>query len=659
MTRAPTLVLVLLLAGAPLLEAQELTRPPLTLVPHGDSVLVYVTESPPLLGGFVVYRARAGQSPERVTGDPVRSVHEPALAAGMLGADLPAVIRALRATDEGEMLRRLHGDRFAGTLLSLYYRSVATVLGRFYADGGLTRGVAYEYQVVFTDGTGRETDRRLAGQVTLTNVVPASPTGGSVTAGDHAAMVGWQYPKYRGDPRDFVIGFHVYRADGSAGDMRRLTTAPVLRDDAAPFAYHDGDVRNDVAYRYQVTAVDMLGVESAPGAAVSLRATDKTPPAIPVGLAVENGDGVVRLVWRMSPETDAAGYHVERSAGLSQPYTRLTRTALPVGAPEWVDSAVTGGRQYFYRVIAVDAAGNASEPSNALSSLPLDRTPPLPPPAVSTVLRERRVVVRWTASPSRDVQGYHVYRGDAPDRLVRLTSKPIAARELVDSGYAAAGLAPGRRYLVRVSAVDSSFNESAPAATELTLPDDEPPAAPGGFAVRGVLGRYAEIEWAGSSALDVQAYVLTRADSGGAPVEVGRFDAATKAWRDTAVVTGRVYAYQLVAVDSAGNPSAAVGDTLRYGDFTPPASPRYLAARVTPAGIELRWERVASADLAGYVVYRSTLPTGVFERVTPQPVVELQFVDPTGRPDHFYVVRAVDRSQNESAASPVARGGTP
>ena len=324
-----------------------------------------------------------------------------------------------------------------------------------------------------------------------------------------------------------------------------------------------------------------------------------------------------------------------------------------------MDNTVTGGRQYFYRVIAVDAAGNASEPSNALSSLPLDRTPPLPPAAVTTVLQERRVVVRWTASPSRDVQGYHVYRGDAPDRLVRLTSKPIVVRELVDSGYAAAGLAPGRRYLVRVSAVDSSFNESPPAATEFTLPDDEPPAPPSAFSARSVLGRYAELEWVGSGALDVQAYVLSRADSGAAPVEVGRFDAVTRAWRDTAVVTGRVYAYRLVAVDTAGNPSAAVDDTLHYGDFTPPASPRYLAARETPAGIELRWERVASPDLAGYVVYRSTLPTGVFERVTPQPVAELRFVDPTGRPDYFYVVRAVDRSRNESAASPVARGGAP
>jgi fibronectin type 3 domain-containing protein len=654
MTRALTLVLLIVVTRP--LDAQTI-RPSLTLVPHGDSVLVYLTEAPPLLGGFVVYRARAGQPAERLTTDPVRSVHEPALAAGILGTDLPAVMRALRATDEGEVLRRLHGDPFAGTLLSLYYRSVATVLGRFYADGGLTRGVAYDYEVVFVDAVGRETGHRVTGSVTVTDAVPAPPTAGKVTAGDHAAAIGWQYPKYRGDPRDFVIGFHVYRADGPAGAMRRLTTAPVLRDDAAPFTYHDRDVRNDVAYRYQVTAVDMLGVESAPGAAASLRATDRTPPAIPVGLAVENGNGVVRLVWRMSPETDAAGYHVERAAGLSQPYTRLTRIPLPVDTPEWVDSAVTGGRQYFYRVIAVDAAGNASEPSNALSSLPLDRTPPLPPPTVTTVLQERRVVVRWTASPSRDVQGYHVYRGDAPDRLVRLTSKPIAAMELVDSGYADAGLAPGRRYLVRVSAVDSSFNESPPAATELTLPDDEPPAPPAAFTVRSVMGRYAEIEWVGSSALDVQAYVLTRADSGAAAIEVGRFDAATKTWRDTAVVTGRVYAYQLVAVDSAGNSSVAVGDTLHYGDFTPPASPRYLAARAGRAGVELVWERVASPDLAGYVVYRSTLPTGVFERVTPQPVTALRFVDPTGRPDHFYVVRAVDRSGNESAASPVARGG--
>ena len=44
-------VLPLLLAGATALDAQTPTRPPLTLVPHGDTVLVYLTERPPALGG--------------------------------------------------------------------------------------------------------------------------------------------------------------------------------------------------------------------------------------------------------------------------------------------------------------------------------------------------------------------------------------------------------------------------------------------------------------------------------------------------------------------------------------------------------------------------------------------------------------------------------
>jgi len=649
----------LLLAGVSALHAQTPARPPLTLVPHGDSVFVYLTERPPVLGGFVLYRGRAGQAFERVTAEPVRAAREPAFAAGIMGTDLPAVMRALRTTDEAETLRRLQGDAFAGALLSLHYRSVATALGRFYADGGLAEGAAYEYRVVFTNAAGEETERRVESRVVVTDVVPAAPSGGTVTAGDHTATIGWRYPRYQGDPRDFVIGFHVYRVDGAGGEPRRLTTGPVARDDAAPFTYHDRDVRNDVAYRYHVTAVDVLGVESPAGASVSLRATDRTPPASPVGLAVDNADGAVRLVWRMAAETDAAGYHVERANGLSQPFTRLTRAAVPVDAPEWVDSGVTGGRQYFYRVIAVDAAGNASEPSNALSALPLDRTPPAAPPAVTTTLRERRVVVRWTPSPSGGVQGYHVYRGPAPDRLVRLTSRPVPGREYVDSGYAAAGLVPGRRYVVRVSAVDSAFNESAPTAAELTLPDDEPPAPPSGFAARGVMGRHAAIEWAASGALDVAGYVLTRADSGAPPVEAGRFEAAVMAWRDTAVVTGRTYVYRLVAVDSAGNRSEPLADTLRFGDDTPPASPRHLAAQVTPAGVALVWERVASPDLAGYVVYRSTLPTGVYERVATLPATTLQHLDATGRAEHYYVVRAVDRSRNESAASPVATGKAP
>jgi fibronectin type 3 domain-containing protein len=646
--RSGVLLLLLLGVATPAL-GQDLARP-LLLVPKGDSVLVYLLEQPPVLGGFVVYRGLVGQPSQRLTATPVLRVREPALAAGMIGTDLPAVMRAARATDAADMLRRLRSDPFAGALTSLLFRSVATVAGRLYVDGGVTPGAEYEYRVVLTDGAGRETDRQFSGRVVVRDAAPAAPGAGRIGAGDGEIAFGWTYPRFRGDPRDFVVGFHIYRADGT-GTRLRLTGTPIVRNDASPLQYRDRDVASRTAYRYDVTAVDVLGQESAPSPVMSVVPADHTAPAVPTGLAVDPGDGIVRLVWRMSPETDVAGYHVERSTGLTAPYARLSRSLVAAGDPEWTDSTVTGGRGYFYRVIAVDSAGNASAPSNALSALPTDRTPPAPPAGVTAALQGRRVLVRWTASPSRGVQGYYVYRGDTEARLVRLMTRPLPAVQFVDSGYANTGLRPGGHYLVRVSAVDSSGNESAQAGTQVVLPDDEPPSAPSSFEARNTLGRYVALSWSSSSSPDVEWYVLTRATGDSAAVEIGRFGPRGLESRDTAVVRGRRYVYALVAVDSAGNRSPAVRDTVAFRDITPPAAPRFVTARVAPAGVQVSWERSGSADLAGYHVYRMPLPTGVLEKLTTAPVAVLTFTDRTGRAGLYYVIRAVDRSGNESEPS--------
>lgn len=647
--------LTLSVSVATSLAAQEPTRPPLQLVPQGDTVFVYV-DVPADAGGFVVYRAPAGETMARITAEPVRREREPAMAAGILGSDLPMVMQALRASDEAELLRRLRSDRFGAAVLSMLSRNVATVLGRLYVDAGLLPGATYEYRIVFTDAAGREGERGLTARVLVRDPTLPPPVQARSVARDREAVVGWSYARYRGEQSDIVIGFRVYRAEGPTAPFRRLTGTPVLRNDAAPLVYRDRDVRNGASYRYQVTAVDLLGRESAPSGAGSASPMDRTPPAAPVGLAVRNGDGTVLVTWRLSPEADVVGYQVERSTGLNAPYTRLTTRPLPTDTPILTDSTVSGGRPYFYRVLAVDSAGNISEPSTAITALPVDRTPPQPPTGVTATVRTRRLTMRWAGSPSRDVRGYFVYRGESADRMGRLHSVPLeGALQFADSGFGDSGLAPGRHYLVRVTAVDSAFNESAPASVEVTVPDDEPPSPPGAFVARGVLGRYVELQWTASGALDVRSYVVTRSSGAERPVQVGAADRDERSLRDTAVVRGQTYVYRLVAVDSAGNRSPEVSDSLAFGDPTPPASPRFAAARATAAGVEVTWERVASTDLVGYVVYRSTLPTGTYERVTPRPVTELQFVDPAGRAGHFYVVRAMDASHNESGPSPVAQ----
>jgi hypothetical protein len=153
--------------------------------------------------------------------------------------------------------------------------------------------------------------------------------------------------------------------------------------------------------------------------------------------------------------------------------------------------------------------------------------------------------------------------------------------------------------------------------------------------------------------LDVRSYVLTR-EAPGPAVEITRTGADGRAARDTGLVQGRSYVYRLVAVDSAGNSSTAVRDSVFFGDDLPPAAPQAVTARAVTGGVEVTWERVASRDLAGYLVYRADLPTGRFARITPTPVAGQSFTDPSGRAGQFYQVRAVDTAHNESGPSPVA-----
>lgn len=644
-----------LLAGAGAVRAQEPARQRVWLVPRSDTVFVFLAV-PRTTGGFVVYRSPVGAAAAARlrSAAPIEPVREPAQVAGMLGSDRAMAMRAVRATDEDEMYRRMTHDRFAGDILASVSRNAALALGRLFVDTGVTRGGEYDYRVVFTDFRGKETDSSVTERVRVVDTPPAAPAGIKVDVNDAEARVGWSYPKYRGDPRDFVVGFHVYRADTPTGPFRRLDVAPVLRNDAAPLEFDDADVRNGGAYRYRVTAVDVVGRESAPLLSATVAVKDRTPPSSPTDVVVQEGTGVVSLSWRIAGEPDVAGYHVERANSLGDRFRRLDATLIPAQHPEYADT-VAGGRRYFYRVLAVDASGNTSEPTNAYSAVPHDKSPPDAPTNVVATASPtgHRVIVRWSASKAKDLRGYNVYRAGSADKLVKLTDAPITGTQFVDSGYSSRGLRPGGGYVIEVSAVDSSRNESPRVRTEIHIVDDEPPGAPSTLSTENVEGRYVQIRWSPSSALDVAAYELTRA-GGDSARRLGRFDAKARDLRDTTVVRGVRYVYRLVAIDSAGNRSIPAVDSLQFRDFVPPPAPRVAAARATPAGVVVTWQRVIAADLAGYNVYRSNLPTGVFQRVGTVPAATLTFTDPQGKAGLYYHIKAVDRSGNESRHSPVA-----
>ncbi len=163
--------------------------------------------------------------------------------------------------------------------------------------------------------------------------------------------------------------------------MRHLQGVPAFSaiDDlaAAPHVtYVDQGFEWQKQYEYKVvpitqiagTAGSPLEVEGEDSPVITVQAVDVFPPAQPTGVqAVFSSVGqkpFIDLTWIPNSETDLAGYDVYRHEEGTQP---VKLTAQPVQAPSFRDNNVRAGAKYFYYVVAVDARGNQSPPSEEAS----------------------------------------------------------------------------------------------------------------------------------------------------------------------------------------------------------------------------------------------------------------------------------------------------
>jgi hypothetical protein len=105
------------------------------------------------------------------------------------------------------------------------------------------------------------------------------------------------------------------------------------------------------------------------------KVSDTTPPTAPAGLTATPGDAQVSLAWQASSDNvGVAGYRVYRNG------TEVAQ----VSSLAYTDTGLVNGTSYTYDVVAYDAAGNASTPSNTASATPVSTTPPPPPPPPTT-----------------------------------------------------------------------------------------------------------------------------------------------------------------------------------------------------------------------------------------------------------------------------------
>lgn len=168
------------------------------------------------------------------------------------------------------------------------------------------------------------------------------------------------------------FAYRVYRRD--AQTKKEITAGEVAIDEAHP-SFLDTSFEWEKTYRYRVTAVTFVqtanGTEQVEGddsTPAEVFTHDVFPPAAPSGLqAVFSGPGqkpFIDLVWTPDTTADLAGYNVYRQEQGAAP---VKINIDLVKAPDYRDSDVLPGHDYFYSVSAVDVRGNESPRSEPVS----------------------------------------------------------------------------------------------------------------------------------------------------------------------------------------------------------------------------------------------------------------------------------------------------
>ncbi|MEO5925375.1 MAG: DUF1800 family protein [Bryobacteraceae bacterium] len=229
------------------------------------------------------------------------------------------------------------------------------ITGLTFKDTGLTNNTTYYYKVAGVNTNGPSAMSNQASAKPVAPPAPPAPTGLAATAGNTEVTLNWV-------ASDGAVSYNVYRgtASGAQGATPIMTGITLL-------TFKDTGLVNNTTYYYKVAAVNTNGTSTMSNQA-SAKPVPPPPPGAPAGFSASAGNAQVTLNW--GAVTGALSYNIYRG----------TRTGGQGDVPlmtgittlTFLDTAVTNGATYFYKVAAVSGSGLGTK-SVEVSAVP---TPP-------------------------------------------------------------------------------------------------------------------------------------------------------------------------------------------------------------------------------------------------------------------------------------------
>ena len=369
-----------------------------------------------------------------------------------------------------------------------------------------------------------------------------------------------------------VVGYYVFRAEDTAGTGEpsssqyvNITTTYVSQPASGNMVYYrDSGLENGAHYYYMVQAMDARYNKSGYSEVVGpAEPADTWPPSTPKwspvyrkpnigcdsatipsddgcnteqaedcndgGLLTDGSGNTVILQWapyyqtvcvtNSEKESDFHHYNVYRSNESASCNVSVVECTTSSNEPCVAgtditttfyrhDSDVLAGEKYYYCLTAVDENGNESAPLTAKSITPNDVVPPLKPTGLSaTPMSSSRIGLGWNQNPETDMDsgGYRIYRSEtgvegsflpmelSGDNVISVdpdgTPDSGDEMDLVNGAliYIDTGLTPDETFYYKIAAVDNTYNEgpkSNSASAKTTTTDSTAPARPENLDIR-------------------------------------------------------------------------------------------------------------------------------------------------------------------------------
>ncbi|MBT2675494.1 cellulose 1,4-beta-cellobiosidase [Streptomyces sp. ISL-14] len=410
---------------------------------------------------------------------------------------------------------------------------------------------------------------------TVDTVKPLTPTGNSV-AYDQAtgkAKLTWAKNKEMD-----LAGYRVFRRLKGAA----FPGTPLANTTTSTTTYTDATlpVTGDTYY-YEVRAYDKAGNVSTGTADKAVTTADRTAPGVPTitsatgEVTPTGGTGGLLVGW--DKVADAATYRVFRAASENGTYAEVAST----DQLSYLDTSAVEGTVYYYRVSAVDAAGNESALTEPQRGKIWDNDPPPLVTGLNVTPTEYGFQLDWDKSPAEDLRYYTIHWGE----LWGDEGEQVCAASLVDyvspdkTSYAYTTLPDGDEVCFFVDAVDDEGNSAnkwsddpveAVRVTELDMTPSvaTPEGSPLRLTATGAEGDEGNrLEWSGlgageeESADPAESFRVYRWNPASSAYEkIAELPAGAFTYSDTGARRGTTSYYWVTGVQADGTESVPAGD---------------------------------------------------------------------------------------------------